>query len=759
MNCLVIKTVFVAILLFSFTAHSRLESLKISSTDSLATGRSVFDPKVQVKGSAAAKALATMKKARLAGDYKLCTTSAGQARKVAPNLAAWVSVQELECANLLFAEKKDNSRLLPAVQAAEGQAKSNNGSQTSRLRTRIVEARLTFLESDLKTNRARAAESIERLEDTSEWMDEKQKARLWRLAGELAFLQQRLEESREYFNRSLNLTDSDEVRGRLVAIDSTLMGKSKFADMAKASPTPPPASDLEASQEENELVARITASLKSGDLVPAVEDSIQIITRFPGSARAKWATDRVQEVYLPLGEKAEEQFIPLREKIVREMMKADSDRVAEWARVGYNKGLYSDAFRLAQSSLKTMSDSARSTKTYALAAEAALHTDNFSAARELYQTLVAKHGGTAESREALLRIGLLEYRAKNYQSAISAFERLLALPKLENLEVSARHWLWRSLQKVKDNVRSKQAAQALMEKYPFSYYGLRARIETGDGSLDWPKEPVAKVQGQMWLTKSERAAYARAKTLIEGGWYDEAQSELNQIPKPSKPEERALRSQLLAAAFSYPDAVRMINEAWDKNTELRKEPFLSVSFPREFQAAIDAEAASRKLEPDLILSLMKQESSFNIRAQSTSNAYGLMQIIGPTAKEIAGDLKMGNILIPEDMWVPDRNIKMGTYYLAKVMKKWNNSVPLGLASYNAGPHRVERWIKSRPSLKDIALSRSSSPDDELWFDELPWDETSFYVKAILRNVLIYRTLAKGKIEIKDPIWQMSATSP
>jgi soluble lytic murein transglycosylase len=742
----------IASCLIGVAAQAHLEPQKVSSLDKLSNGRIVFDKKAKLPVGAAAKALASMKRARLSGDYKGCATDAAAARKAAPILAPWISVQELECANLFFTDKKDNSRLLPAIQAAEINVKVL-GPHESRLQNRILESRLTLLESDIKSNRNRAAENIEKLEATASSLDEKQKSKLWRLAGELAFLQQRIDESREYFNRSLNLVDSDDVRGRLAAIDSTLLGKTNFADLAKPAATPTPASDLEASDEENELVTRVTASLKSGDLVPAVEDSLKIITSYPGSARAKWATDRVQEVYLQLGEKTEAEFARLKEKVIREMLRADADRNAEWARVAYNKGFYSDSLRLAQRALKDLSDSARSTKTYALAAEAALHTDNLGTAKDLYQTLVSKHSGTAESREAILRIGLLEYRAKNYQNAISSFERLLALPKIDNLEVTARHWLWRSFQKLNDQVRAKAAADALIEKYPFSYYGLRARIELAGGTLEWTKEKAPNIQSKLWLTKTERAAYNRAKTLIEGGWYDEAQIELNQLPKPVKPEEKALRSQLLAAAFNYPEAVRLINEAWDKNSDFRKEPFLSVGFPREFQETIGNEANTRKVEPDLVLSLMKQESSFNIRAQSSSNAYGLMQIIGPTAKEISTDLRLGNIMIPEDMWVPDQNIKMGTYYLSKVIKKWNGNVPLGLASYNAGPHRLERWINSRPSLKDIALSRSSNPDDELWFDELPWDETSFYVKAILRNLLLYRTLAKGKIQISDPIWQ------
>jgi soluble lytic murein transglycosylase len=269
---------------------------------------------------------------------------------------------------------------------------------------------------------------------------------------------------------------------KLTSIEASLSGGTRLSGTT-AKPTPAPVStDLEASAEEIEIVNRMTIALKSGDLVPAVEDGMKLIGEFPGGTRAKWATDRIEDVYLSLGDKGgdkgEEKFLLLREKVLKLMEKADADRLAEWARIGYNRGLYEDALRLSRRSLDSMSDAARSTKTYGLAAEAALHVDKFDIAKGLYQILINKHAGTPFAREALLRVGLIEYRQKNYQLAMAAFERLLVLPGTEKFELTARHWLWRSLQKVKEDARAQEQAQILITKFPFSYYGLRARVET-----------------------------------------------------------------------------------------------------------------------------------------------------------------------------------------------------------------------------------------------------------------------------------------
>lgn len=735
--------------------HAKLDTIKLSSHDKIESGRWIFDPDASPKGKAAVRALASMKRARMERTYGACAAAGAAARKAAPSLITWVSIQELECADA-DSSSADSTALLKAITSAEAIRDGFSvGVTAPALRSGWVEARLALIDLDIKKNRARARQGIARLEAVVDWLEERQRAQLWRAAGELSFLQQRLDEAKEYLERSLAIADSKELRDKLASIETSLSGKARLAEsLAKPSQVPQTASDLEASAPEVELVARMTLALKTGDLVPAVEDGVKLIRNFPGGTRAKWATDRIQEVYLNLGDKSDEKYELLRGRILKQMEKADADRLAEWARVGYNRGLYADALRLSRRALESMSDSARSTKTYSLAAEAALHVDNFELSKELYGALVTKHAGTPASREALLRIGLIEYRLKNYQTAMAAFERLLVLPQIEKFELTARHWLWRSLQRVKDEKRAREQAEIMIAKFPFSYYGLRARSELfgGGAVVEWPKAVAPKLEGKIWVTATERDAFNRALLLIEAGWFEEAQAELQMLPTPTKPEEKALRARIWAAAFQYPLATKLVNEAWDANSSFRQAPYLDVAFPREFTRVIEAQAKTRKLEPALIMSLIKQESAYNIRAVSTSNALGLMQIIPPTAREIAQDLKMGDLALPEDMFIPAQNIRMGTYYLSKVVRMVQGHVPLGLASYNAGPHRVKRWMKSRPSLNGLAALRSSDPDDELWFDEIPWDETSFYVKAILRNLLLYRVLDKGRIEIKSPIW-------
>jgi soluble lytic murein transglycosylase len=78
-------------------------------------------------------------------------------------------------------------------------------------------------------------------------------------------------------------------------------------------------------------------------------------------------------------------------------------------------------------------------------------------------------------------------------------------------------------------------------------------------------------------------------------------------------------------------------------------------------------------------------------------------------------------------------------------------VPLALAAYNIGPGNLHRFLQSRPDMKNLEDGHSD-PDDEIWVDELPWSETSGYVKAVMRNLLVYEWLEKNEMVLPKPLW-------
>lgn len=703
------------------------------------------------EATASAPLLAELRSMRSAfenGKYAACLTEAPRAKKVAKSLEPWIVGLELRCAMKIVNPKKaDADRLLQVLNGVDAKAAwLATGAWASRLKELYLEGRLLALEWDSKLSRARAWQHLEHINAVGiSGFDEAERAKLWRLAGELAFVQQKTEAARDYFHRSLAEQEQADLRERLRGLDASVPPDYAVNGPQLVQPRQP-----EGSEAELELFARINQLLKSGDLVPAVADAVKLLREYPGSSRGRWASDRAIETLTSVVDKASDKFIPVRISLLKEMSKADSERTGEWIRVLYNRGYWEEAAELSRATALGAVAS-RSTKNLEMALDALYAVEDWAAMKAVAEVLVEKHSGTAASRTALFRLGLQAYREGDDSRATQALERVLTTATGEGLEIQSRYWLWRALLRLK-NEKAQSQADELMRRYPFSYYGLRARLETSGGKLEWTKD-TPRLEVKVWLTAEERVAWERAQTLIAVGWFDEAQDELKILPPPITPEAKAIRATILASVKSFPSAARMANQAWDTKFELRRMDVMRATFPDEYRTLFESAAKIKGIDPLLTRSLTKQESGFNVRAVSTSNAMGLMQMIPPTAKEIADDLKLGKLNFPEDMFDAGRNIPMGTHYLAKMLNKFKGHVPLALAAYNAGPGRLDRWLNVRSSLRGLETTRTSAPEFEIWIDELPYSETSSYVKSILRNLLLYRVIEEGSIIAEEPLWK------
>lgn len=719
---------------------------------------------------AAASELKTLKSFFEDKEYDKCLKAAPKAAKKAKSLEPWILAQEFECAEKLPVSKINSERLNQILAKMDSRASYLAfGPWSIRLRTTWTRTLVAALEMDQKYNRQRAWKRVEALSSAisltpagKQSLDEAGRAKVWRIAGELLFLNQKPDGAKEFYRRSLLEQEQSDLRERLRTLDAF---PSKTTNSLPEDTVAKTAHKLPAgSIEEIELYDRISQNLKTGDLVAAGEDAVKLINEFPGSPRAKWAADRTYESLVSVAEKPNEKFQPVRSALLAVMEKADPDRIAEWARLAFNRGLWSESARLGKVAAKKQGSS-RATKTLELAMDAAIALDDFKAAKNFGEELVARHAGTPSSRLASLRLGLIAYREKDFSKSAAIFEKMIATQAVDNFELQARYWLWRNLEKLK-NPRARQEAAEVARRFPFSYYGLRARLEEQGGKLDWAKEnPTAqdgsslKLEHRLWLTQEEKLSVDRAMLLVSAGWFEEAQAELRILPDPVSPDEKAVRAKIWAAAKNFLAASRLANEAWDVKFELRRPELMKAVWPQEHKDFFESAARVKNLDPVLTRSLTKQESGYFSKAVSSSNALGLMQMIPPTAREIAEDLKMGKINLPEDLFDPARNITMGTHYIAKMLTQFKGHVPLALAAYNAGPTRVGRWLKSRESLLGLEIGRTSAPESEIWIDEFPFSETSFYVKAILRNILLYQVVESGVVEAQEPLWLGSSGTP
>ena len=117
-----------------------------------------------------------------------------------------------------------------------------------------------------------------------------------------------------------------------------------------------------------------------------------------------------------------------------------------------------------------------------------------------------------------------------------------------------------------------------------------------------------------------------------------------------------------------------------------------------------------------------------------------MQLMPYTAKKVAKDLKI-RYRKKELTRNPQYNVTLGTTYIYEILKRYKNSLPLALASYNAGPNRVKIWLKRYGDPRKGQISFIN------WIESIPLEETRYYVKKVLANLRVYQK--KYKIELYE----------
>ena len=148
-------------------------------------------------------------------------------------------------------------------------------------------------------------------------------------------------------------------------------------------------------------------------------------------------------------------------------------------------------------------------------------------------------------------------------------------------------------------------------------------------------------------------------------------------------------------------------------------------------------------ESAFILSLIRQESEFDLSANSHAGAKGLMQLMPYTAKLVAKQAKLpySRSRLTSD---PEYNINLGSHYIAGLILDYDGAYPFAIAAYNAGPKRVKYWKKIN---KDPQKNQIDYVD---WIELIKFKETRNYVQRVLENYNVYRYILEQKpIKIKD----------
>ncbi len=285
----------------------------------------------------------------------------------------------------------------------------------------------------------------------------------------------------------------------------------------------------------------------------------------------------------------------------------------------------------------------------------------------------------------------------------------------------AWYWLGRS--------ESGQAAQddfARAAQYPDTYYGQLAAIALGDT----PQQLSARITaaGEPGFTANDALNFAlmelprAAALLAQMGDPQDAQIFLNRLGQTAIDSRTRELAAKLALGMGLPQsAVSIARTAGISGQMLVRE-----GWPMPYSPP------AATLEPAIAYGIMRQESSFDPTAISGSGAMGLMQLMPATARRTASQ----NGLVDDDLFSPTENMALGTAYLAGLIQRFGDCLPLAIAAYNAGPQNVANWLAANG---DPELGNNPGGADIIdWVEEIPFSETRNYVQRVSESVTIYR---------------------
>jgi soluble lytic murein transglycosylase len=287
--------------------------------------------------------------------------------------------------------------------------------------------------------------------------------------------------------------------------------------------------------------------------------------------------------------------------------------------------------------------------------------------------------------------------------------------------------------------------EALIKERPLSYYMQHAYArlyEVDAARAERARQAAiaaARVEPFRFQGRPEydTPGFRRVLELLRQGQLDWAERELGSLSSG----ETSVAPEVLwgtALLFSRAGSAKMSHElARGRLTDwLNQWPVgewrqaWELAFPRPYLEHADKEATRNQLPQALVYAIMREESGFDPRAQSPANAFGLMQLIEPTARHFGKELNLR--ISTGALLTPRVNIALGARTLASYSDRFPENRLLGIPSYNAGPGRPKRWLKELPSR-----------DFDLWVELIPFRETRRYTKRVLASYGVYTFLYQG----------------
>lgn len=353
--------------------------------------------------------------------------------------------------------------------------------------------------------------------------------------------------------------------------------------------------------------------------------------------------------------------------------------------------------------------------------ELAQRTEEREVIRKLLPPLTELDPGADPALQMLWDEAWTAYMKGENEKARDGFDFIHRTYRNPSIRRQTRYWYARTIEKDGDKDEAEKIYRELVE-VPFrDIYALfaeergapkLARRGSFDDAPDWHQVVREELPRELQL----------AYELTELGALHAARQEIRANASPARQKwQDALTGQILYLEGSSRVGAIYLRRAFPSLSTAGQlavpRQFLRLYYPLEYEDTIRQEAAERDLDPYLIMALIHQESGYNPKARSQVDARGLMQIMPATADEI-GD-RLGIPFAEQRREDPEVNIRMGTYYLRRLIGMAGGDWRVALAAYNGGIGNVWKWQKAQ----------EGRPLDE-FIENIPFRETTSYVKRI-----------------------------
>lgn len=355
---------------------------------------------------------------------------------------------------------------------------------------------------------------------------------------------------------------------------------------------------------------------------------------------------------------------------------------------------------------------------------------------ETYKKLVKTYRRSSFTDEAFFRIGLDLYRIRKYAQARNEWQKALRKVNDSGQRDRLKYWIGKSYESERHYKEQGEIYIDLAKRPIDSFYNLKAFYLTSNG-----QDVHRTIQEAMWELHQSNQSYLpdfiskfkRAIEIEELLGPEWGSRELLLISKdPEEWTELFALGELQERMNNFGNAYRrfrsVFNQKFSSANLPEMVPVFKKLYPFYFSHSVESFSDTFAVPKALIWSVIKKESAFEPRIISYANAYGLMQLLPGTASQIAPNLGV-RYTSTNQLFNPDFNIMMGTYYLSSLLKRYQGNYIMALAAYNAGPHRVDRWKRRYPT-----------NDDDLFMENLEFEQTRVYVRTCMKYFWLYRAI-------------------